>query len=179
MEIQEPPIRTRLHELWQQLRKPYINQDGKEEGVCLRSDLSKEQTDSIYKEQSALRNQLLTTVLDNPNHKQIRVGYAVAGWSEGHSYFRNKYDTFETLEEAKACLLMLKNDPQWCIPTVIVEMTFRLFKSPEPELFETAPVNQLGFAQAQKVIAKDKMGSSGPSWDLLLTCSGNSGFYTY
>lgn len=179
MENKEAQLVTRLHELWQQLRKPYINQEGKEDGVCLRSNLSSQEKNSIYKEQSALRDQLLTLRLDNPDYKQIRIGYSVAGWSEDHSYFRNKYDTFETLEEAKACLLLLKNDSQWRLPTVIVKTTFRLIKSPEPELFETAPVNQLGFADGQTVVVKDKMGSCSHTWDYLLLCPGNSGFYTY
>jgi hypothetical protein len=179
MERREIPIQARLQQLWQQLRQPFINQDGQEDGVCLRSDLSANEKQSIYTEQRTLRDQFLTLALANPTYRQIRVGYAVAGWSERHDYFRNKYNIFETLEEAKACLLRLKDDPQWGIPTVIVEMTFRLVNSPEPERFETEPVNQLGFAQTQKVVAKDKMGRRGPSWDLMLSCSGNGGVYTY
>lgn len=91
-----------------------------------------------------------------PTYRQIWLSYAVAGWSERHEYFRQKYNIFETLEKAKACLLSLKDDPQWGIPTVLIEMIFRLIESPEPERFETEPVTNWGLLERRKWSSKTK-----------------------
>lgn len=168
--MNETQIRARLDELWHAQHMPFIDKTtNKQDGYCLRSGLTDDDRTLLHTEQRELNDRLKALLMADPNCVRSRTGYAVAGWSEKHDYFRNKYDTFDSLEEAQACLDKLKSDAEWAIPTVIVQMIWYLDKSTEPARFASAPCRELSGADSQDLVAKHMMGVRGVSWQSLLS----------
>lgn len=98
-----------------------------------------------------------------------RVRYSVCGWSQRHEYFRNKFKTCATVEEAKKELAILKTDTaSWGIPTIIVQERFFRFNSPAMVDFDSTSIEDLGFADQQELIAKHMCGSKGYTWNDLI-----------
>ncbi|MBO0933890.1 hypothetical protein [Fibrella aquatilis] len=178
-------IRTRLAELFDQTHKPFnwTNPNTGEQinSVCMRSrhEMPEATWEAIWKEKRELRTELKALLLSDPTVVKVRTGYSVAGWSEKHDYFRNKVDTFNTLEEAQACLAELKARADWGIPTVIVERLFSLATSPNPEEFhEPDYIKGGGYAYgSDRLVDKHMCGTKGVSWNTLLRRL--MGGYTY
>ncbi|WP_271770422.1 hypothetical protein [Aquimarina algiphila] len=108
---------------------------------------------------------------------ETRIVYTICGYSEKHGYFRNKYDVVDTLKEAKKTALELKNDKDWGIPTLILEVTFFRSETLGCYDFDNNEPHNLGFSQDQKIVWKHKCGYTSESWEDILNGLGND--YTY
>lgn len=103
-----------------------------------------------------LHSEILPYELDSIKLPKIIIGFSVCGYSPEHGYFRNKYGTFNSIEIAQSNMKKLAEDPQWNIPTIILEENWLRKECPPLVDFDKTPndYNNLGFSHTQEIVDK-------------------------
>ncbi len=110
--------------------------------------------------------------LSDRSKKHEKKLYSVCGYSYKHGYFRNKVDSYKTIDEAILKLNELKADKGWGIPTIIVKETYLRLTSPAMVDFDSDEFDER-FPDRKEVMGRHKCGDHKHSWDFLLDTNGD------
>lgn len=131
----------------------------------------------VIQELNELHAKIISLELHDPTKSTRRDAYSVCGWSERHGYFRNKRFSSFDLNEAKAEFEKAKKDPDWKIPTIIVNEIYLRAKSPAMVDFDGDFPSNIGFSEHQTLVDKHMCGNRHYRWKDLLSI--NEDRYTY